>query len=535
MLIIFNLAQPPMSLLYSSLEYGDAGDIMTSLDQQGIPYEVKGNGTMIFVPKDQVLKLRMDFASEGMPSGSVVGYEIFDSMDALGTTSFVQSINHLRALEGELARTITSLSGIQSTRVHLVIPERALFGQDRAQPTASIMIKGSSSALTANHVQAIQNLVASAVPNLQTSRVSIIDEAGNLLTRSADGDGTSLALGAIEDRTTAFQERMRQKVQDIVERIVGTDKVRVQVSAELDLNRIVETSEIYDPDSQVARSRQTVEEIEQDSETEGQDTVSIGNNLPDQDQKDEAGTNASSSSSNRVEETINYEISVTQRTRTQEVGNVKRLSVAVAIDGTYTENADGSKSYAPRTPEQIEQIRSLVKSAIGYNEPRGDSIEIVNLQFAQSPELAAPNEVAAPLFGLGKDDYIRIGEIIAAIVVAVILMLVLRSVLGGIVGRGSGGAGAPQQLAADAQHQLAGPAGAPGAAPAPGQAAIAAPGTQPATALPAPPPPNDVSAQIDQAQIEGRIKESSIKKVGELVTAHPDESIAIVRSWMQEA
>lgn len=529
MLIIFNLATPPMALLYSSLEYGDAGEIMTSLDQQGITYEVKGNGTMIFVPKDQVLNLRMDFASEGMPSGSVVGYEIFDNMDALGTTSFVQSINHLRALEGELGRTISSLSGIQSARVHLVIPERSVFGQNRPDPTASIMVRGQSGALTARHVQAIQNLVASAVPNLNVDNVSIINEAGNLLTKPPSNGGDGFALGAIDDRTLAFQERIRNQVEDIVESIVGQGRVRVQVSAELDFNRVVETSEIYDPDSQVARSKQTVEEIEQDSESEANESVSIGNNLPGQEQKEKASAPTSSSSANRLEETINYEISHTQRTSTQEGGNVKKVSVAVAIDGTYTENADGTQTYTPRTDEEIEQIRALVKSTIGYSEKRGDSIEIANLRFAQPAKITDPVVVSEPFMGLSKNDMMRIGEIVAAIIVAIILMLVIRTVLNGNASGGSRSrnqSDEPQQLDANGQPQLA--------APANGQAAATGQG---ATALPAPPsgPQSEIAQQIDAAQIEGKIKESSIKKVGELVGAHPDESIAIIRTWMQEA
>jgi len=381
-------------------------------------------------------------------------------------------------------------------------------------------------------VQAIQNLVASAVPNLRTENVSIIDEDGNLLTSASKESANALGLGVIDDRTRAFQERLRQQVEDIVERIVGENRVRVQVAAELDFNRIVETSEIYDPDSQVARSRQTIEETEQDTESKTEETVSIGNNLPDKDQKEKAAGPSSASSANRIEETINYEISKTQRTRTQEGGTVKRISVAVVIDGKYTTNPDGSQTYTPRSTDELDQIRSLVQSAIGYSQERGDTIEIANLQFAKTPEPDEQVEVAAPLLGLSKDDIMRIGEIVAALVVAVILLLVLRSVLSGSGGTGPASRAQGDMLPGDPQAQLAPPQPGQPAQPGQSQAPIAAGGQS--NALP-PPEQNDVTAQIDRAQIEGRIKESSIKKVGELIGSHPDESIAIIRSWIQEA
>ncbi len=527
LLIIMRLAEPQFSLLYSNLDYEDAGRIMQTLDSAGIPYEVKGNGTMIFAPDDQVLKLRMDMASQGIPRGSSVGYEIFDKMDALGTTSFVQNINRLRALEGELARTVASLKSVTSARVHLVIPERSLFGEDTSEPSASIVVGAGSGRLMPAQVQAIQNLVASAVPRLSTTNVSVIDESGNLLTSPAGQDDQGLFMTTVADRTATFENRLRTRVENIVERIVGPGAARVQITADLDFNRIVQQSETFDPDSQVARSTQTVEESASDSETAASDGVSVEGNLPDADLEDPNGPQ-SQSAENRLEEVINYEISRTTKTETIEGGRINRLSVAVVVDGSYTEAADGSRSYAPRSQDEMDQIRSLVQSAIGYDQQRGDLIEVVNLQFAQVPKPDATQGEGSS-FSLTKEDFLRIGEIAGAIIVGILLLLVFRSVMksmsSGPSSVAEGGA-----LSAEGAPQLTGPDGQPMT---PEQTALAQQGAAGPVALP--PPGNDIASRIDIAQIEGRVQESSIKKVGELVNVHPEESLSIVRTWMQEA
>jgi len=519
MLIIFRLSQPPMSLLYSGLDFEDAGHIMQRLDQIGIPYEIKGNGTMIFAPKDQTLKLRMDLATEGLPSGGSVGYEIFDKVDMLGTTSFVQNINRLRALEGELSRTISSLNAVNSARVHLVLPERSLFGKDKGEATASIMISGRTGQIHAPQVQAIENLVASAVPSLTPDHVSIIDQQGNLLASAAGEDTEAARAASLEERTANYENYMRKQVENIVSRIVGPDKVRVQVNADLNFNRVVLQSETYDPESQVARSTQTVEESSNDTEKARPQGVSVSNNLPETDAAPKAAATKSSSNSTRTEETVNFEISRTTKTETQEAGNVNRLSVAVAIDGVYKKGADGTQTYTPRSQEEIDQITALVQSTIGYNEKRGDTLEVINLQFAQAP----PEDIVEadePFLGLTRDDYMRIGEMVALVIVATILLLVFRTMLTR-VSAPAGVPGTPALAAAGGDPaQLAAPqTGAPG-----GTAAL--------------PPPDQTTgplANLDISQIDGAVKDTSVKKVGELVSTHPEESVAILRGWLHQA
>ena len=533
--IISQLAATPMTLLYSGLDYEEAGQIMQRLDQSGVPYEIDGNGTMIFAPKDQVLKLRMDLASEGLPSGGTIGYEIFDNSNALNTTAFVQDLNRLRALEGELSRTITSLKVVDSARVHLVIPERSLFSQDKQEPTASITID-SRGDFGRREVNAIQTLVAAAVPNLSPARVAVIDDTGGLLASLADdADGSQLSQ-SLDDRTAAFEKRMRSQVKEIVASIVGEEAVRVQVSAEIDFNRIIEQSETYDPDSQVARSTLTIEESSSDTESKQAGGVSVSNNLPEAEAEPNEANVASAN--NRLEEKVNFEISRTTKTETQEAGRIQRLSVAVVVDGSYTDAADGSQTYTPRAQDEMDRITSLVRSAIGFNEARGDTVEVLNLAFAK-PESPVFEESEAPLLGLVKDDYMRIGEILAAIIVAGLLVMVLKTVLTKASGPPQGDSGtAPALAGPDGQQMMALPAGSSEQSAQLALPAGASPDAAAAQGNPAIAPPNfqeSALAQIDVAQIQGKVKDSSVKKVGELVSSHPDESISILRNWLHEA
>ena len=212
----------------------------------------------MLVPKEQIPRLRMKLAEGGLPKGGGVGYEIFDKSDALGATSFVQNINHLRALEGELSRTIRAIDRVQQARVHLVLPERPLFSREKAEPSASIVLKVRGT-LEPQQVRAIRHLVASAVNGLKPQRVSVVDETGRLL---ADGSADDTAGGATADeRKLAFERRMREQVESIVTSVVGPGHARVQLTAEFDFNRITQTSDKFDPESRVVRSSQTREEV----------------------------------------------------------------------------------------------------------------------------------------------------------------------------------------------------------------------------------------------------------------------------------
>jgi flagellar M-ring protein FliF len=326
--IIMRVTTPQMTTLFTDLSVEDSSAIIKDLERQAIPYEIKNDGAAIMVPKDRVTRLRMKLAEGGLPKGGGVGYEIFDKSDALGTTSFVQNINHLRALEGELARTIRALDRVQSARVHLVLPERPLFSREAPEPSASIVVRVRGT-LDQQQVRAIRHVVASAVNGLKPSRVSIVDEAGQLL---ADGAADPTSEGATGDeRRTAFEKRMRNQVEAIVSSVVGSGRARVQLTADFDYNKVTQTSDRFDPEGRVLRSSQTREEQSQSGAADGQ--VTVNNELPGN-QAQGNTPNSPKDQSKKSEETNNYEISRITKTEVTEAGRVNRISVAVLVDGS---------------------------------------------------------------------------------------------------------------------------------------------------------------------------------------------------------
>ncbi|MEY9280100.1 flagellar M-ring protein FliF [Bradyrhizobium yuanmingense] len=374
--VIMRVTTPQMTTLFTDLSVEDSSSIIKDLERQGIQFEIRNEGSIIMVPKDKVTRLRMKLAEGGLPKGGGVGYEVFDKSDALGTTSFVQNINHLRALEGELARTIRAIDRIQAARVHLVLPERPLFAREAPEPSASIVVRVRG-ALEAQQIRAIRHLVASAVNGLKPQRVSIVDEAGQLL---ADGAQTDPEQAVGEERRIAFEKRMRKQVEDIVSSVVGSGRARVQLSADFDFNKVTQTSDKFDPEGRVLRSSQTREEQSMTADNNGQ--VTVNNELPGNQQNNGV---APKDQSKKTEETNNYEISRTTKTEVTEAGRVNRISVAVLVDGIYSKNDKGELAYQDRTKEQLDRIATLVRSAIGFDQKRGDQVEVVNLRFADAP------------------------------------------------------------------------------------------------------------------------------------------------------
>ncbi len=518
--IVMGISEEPMSLLYAGLDSKDASAIIAKLDAGRIPYKLESGGSTIMVASDQALRLRMEYAGQGLPAGGNVGYEIFDSMDAFGQTSFVQNINMIRALEGELSRTIRALDQIGQARVHLVLPKKELFAKDTAKPSASVVVKSRGGRITPSHVQSIQHLVASAVPGLTTEAVTIIDERGTLL---ASGTGTDAGAARLDDRTASYEQRLGGQVEDILSRIVGPGRARVQVTAELDFSKITKSSESFDPDGQVVRKTETVSEREEGQNRRNENGVSVTTNLPPQTQSQPSANGTSSTNqANRTSETIDYEVSKTTQTEVQEAGRVKRLSIAVVVDGTYTTpQGGGDQTYAPRSADEMKEIEALVKSAIGFDEKRGDQVKVTNLRF-QQPEAEALTPEEAPFLGLEKGDIWKLGQYGGLGLLALLMIFfVFRPLIRAFTF-------VPQQAGAlqSAPALTNGAAAVTGALPAPQPGALPAPGTA---------DPSGQSAMIDIAQIEGQVKESSVRKVGEIVTKHPEEATAIMRQWLHES
>jgi flagellar M-ring protein FliF len=514
------IAEPPMAILYSGLEPREAGAVAAKLDAINVPYEQRGDGGTILIPADQVSRIRMQLATEGIPSAGV-GYEIFDKSDTFGTSTFVQTVNRLRALEGELARTIRSIESIESARVHLVIPERQVFAQVAQPPSASVVLK-TRVRLGNGQVSAVQHLVAAAVAGLAPNDVAIIDERGELLAGRNGDTENDIAL-AQEDRTSAFEERMRQRVENIVASVVGPGRTRVQVAADMDFNRVTETSESFDPDSRVIRSSQTVEQNSSEQGARTAAAVSVGTQLPGAAQPVQTDTGPNSAST-RNEETINYEISKSTKTLVQDAGTVKKLSVAVVVDGTYTTDANGTRTYAPRSEADMANITALVRSAVGFSETRGDQVQVTNMRFAE-PEVTPGEEgTSEPLLGIESAIWLKIAEILILSVTALLVfLLVVKPMIRRLT---TPPAGSAEAVGATA---LPGGQGAPAiaqtaASPSPAQIGV----TPVQAALP------KRENMIDVSQIEGQVRESAVRKIGDVVQAHPEEAMAIVRTWLHQ-
>jgi flagellar M-ring protein FliF len=508
--VIMRVTTPQMTTLFTDLSTEDSSGIVKELERQAIPFELRNDGAVIMVPKDKVTRLRMNLAESGLPKGGGVGYEIFDKSDALGTTSFVQNINHLRALEGELARTIRAIDRIQAARVHLVLPERPLFSRETPEPSASIVVRVRGS-LEPQQIRAILHLVASAVSGLKPQRVSIVDETGQLLADGAGGDAPDNSIG--EERRAGFEKRMRNEVEAIVSSVVGAGRARVQLSADFDFNRITETSDKFDPDGRVLRSSQTREESSATAENGGQ--VTVNNELPGNPPRDNATT--ARDQSKKSEETNNYEISHTTKTEVTEAGRVKRISVAVLVDGSYVKNDKGEMVYQERGKEQLDRIATLVRSAIGFDQKRGDQVEVVNLKFAEVP---AVTPIAEPTGLIGmlqftKDDVMYVIELGVMMLLGLMVLfvvirpLVKRILASEVIPALSSGGSAPALTDGSAQA-----AGATGESLVPGS--------------------NATSQLIDVAQVQGQVHAQSVHRVGELAERNPNETASIIRQWLSE-
>lgn len=506
------LTTPVMSTLYSNLSMDDASKIAAQLDASNTKYELRANGTQIVVPNDEVLKLRMNMAVAGLPAqGSIVGYEIFDKSETFGTSNFVHNINLVRALEGELSRTIASFSIIDSARVHLVIPKRELFVNDKSEPSASVVLKlKGSTGISKGEVAAIMHLVASAVPNLKPNHITIVDNNGNMLSKPTDDKDPAVMAENSEAFKTNYESHLKSEIEDLLEKSVGNSSVKAQVSVDMDFDRITTSSESYDPNTQVARSVQTSEEKQSSVDKQGNNAVTVANNLPPAQAgaKGEPG-NSSTSNSQKTDETTNYEISKVVKSQVKEVGTVKKISVAVLVDGIYTPGKTKTDPavYSPRSQEELDKLKSLVKSAIGFDEKRGDSIEVVNMQFSRDVDMSA---VETPYEWIKRD----FDNILKTVVIGVVAILVILLVIRPLVNRAF--EISPGQEEGEAFGAIAGPGGSGS-----GTGGIGGGGDD----------RDDV--EFDIGKIQNR-STSAAKKISDVINSNPEETLAVIRSWLNQ-
>ena len=506
--MITRLTGSNMDLLYADLDPSDQNAITAQLTSRNIPFEIDGN--RLLVPATQVGSLRIAMAAEGLPLGGVGGYEIFDNASSLGTTNFMQNVQLVRALEGELAKTIRSIEVVKSARVHLVMSQRKLFTRDKQSATASVILKMRGAAtLTGEQIAAIQHLVAAAIPELDPSRVSIVDNKGKLLATGNEKDSEVARANDMVSRRINFERRIADELTELLEKSVGLGNTKVNVNADLDFDRISTTEEKFDPDGQVVRSTNTIEETSSGQESEAEQPVGVQQNLPDA--QAGGGGAKSTNTESRTEEVTNFEISKKITNHVRESGLLKRISVAVLIDGELIEQEDGEVVYRERTEQEMDNLAKLVSSAIGYNAERGDTVEVINMRFVEKEvDLEEPLDL---FFGLQKQDLVRIAEVIVLLILAVLaILLVVRPLL-------TRAFEALPAAAAEAEQRLL--------AEAAGVPAIQGPegGEE-----------EDYEELIDIDRVEGRVKSSSVKRVGEIVEKHPEEALSIIRGWMyQEA
>ncbi|MBN9466389.1 MAG: flagellar M-ring protein FliF [Brevundimonas sp.] len=511
--VMLRMGQAPDALLYSNLDLREAGEITAALDQAGIKYKSQGDGSTIMVNRDEVGTARILVAGKGLVTSGSVGYELFDNQSVLGQTEFQQQLNEQRALQGELARTIMSMRGITAARVHITMPRREMFTSAAGEPTAAVLVGLGGRDLTGDQVRAIRNLVASSVPNLKPDRVTVADQ--NNRTLAAGGEDGFTSASAEEAKGNA-EAQLQARIKDIVEGVVGVGAARVQVTADIDHSRSTTQEQKFDPDGQVVRSTTTNGSQSSDTTARPDGGVTATNNIPGGAAPD--ATQAGSRSAENAE-TTNYEISNTTTTTTKEPGEVKKLAVAVAVDGKWTPAKDGKgeATYAPRSAEEIAQIKSLVAAAAGIDETRGDKIEVINVRFNRDAGVAGGLDGASSMFDFSKDDIMRGVELLVLLITGVLLIFfVLRPLLK----TATGGTNLPALAGAD------------GVPVTPLTTTIIGPDGQPQ--LVQLPPPSEMEQKIDIARIEGQVKASSVKKVADFVQSHPDEATGILRSWVAE-
>lgn len=373
-LVVLSLhsGKPDMEVLFSKLSNEDMGEISAKLKEQGVNYKITTGGTAVLVPSKDVFGLRIQLASKGLPRGSVVGFEIFDKT-SLGMTEFVQKLNLRRAITGELTRTINSLDTVESARIHIAVPEKSLFLEEEREATASVVLK-LSGRITPGQVQGIVHLVASSVERLTPEGVTIVDIKGNIL---AGGQQENL-VARLSLNQFSFQQNMEKvlenRIKTILGDVLGPDKISAKVSVDLDFKQTEETEEIFDPESQVARSEQRSEESNVGALSPGGIVGATANQPGGQEIRTGPTT---PSRGQRSDETVNYEINKIVKHTISPVGEIKRLSIAVMVDGTY----DKDNTYVPRKADEMRQFQKIIEKAVGYDEDRGDQIEVLNVAF----------------------------------------------------------------------------------------------------------------------------------------------------------
>ncbi len=517
LLIVFSflslrLTSPVMTTLYNNMNADDSSSVVTELGRLGVKFEVRSGGSEILVEGSEVLKIRMMLAQKGLPGqANLVGYEIFDKESVLGTSNFVMNVNLIRALEGELARTIGSLSSIKSARVHLVIPRKDVFKRNDYEPSASVVLTLNNRLdVPKEEAQAVRHLVSSSVPGLKASKITIVDSNGKILAKAKgdEEDGYDSSGGSAEFRVQ-MEERLKKVINTLLEQAVGTGKVETQVSVDVSVEKVTSVSESYDPEGQVLRSSQNTEKSST-STSGASGEVTVANELTGENGAG-GGNNDNESQTNEVK---NYEISKTVTNKINDGGQINKISVAVLVDGKYNKNANGDDVYIPRSDEEIDQIKSLVAAAVGLDERRGDRVDVINMQFSRDSDNLMPEEGAFDWLMRDLDSIIK--TVVLGIVAVLTIMLVVKPLVNKAFDVSSTDLEAEEMKTLAEQERMSkmamsfgGPIGSTGGG-------------------------GDFERSGSDI-IQSKMAFSAAQKVNDIIDANPEETLNVIRSWLTQA
>lgn len=529
---------PTYTPLYSELGPSAASEVVSTLEQAGFSVKLNPSGTAVSVPEGDLARARMALADKGLPGEGVMGWEIFDQSSGLGMNSYMQRVNRLRALEGELTRSIQTIEGVEAVRLHLVMPEREAFSRSRPEPSASVIVRGrGANGINRRNALAIRTLIASAVPDLDPGRVTVMSAQGQTILGDDSAGGGE---GAFESARATVEERLSRSISDILTARVGAGNARVEVNVDLSTERKVIRTQSYDPAQRVVRSTETREENVEGTDSRSGE-VSVAGNIPNALGGQEGGPQ-STNRRNKVDEIVNYEIGSTATETVREPGEVERVTVAVLVNGIYNVADNGDVVYEERSPEELGRLAQLVQSAIGFDGARGDTVSVDSLRFMDySMDVADPMKRSVGQI-LADNMMTILRGLLGLAVVALALIFGVRPVLARITDDSMGGlalAGGPPEGMGRAlpdedrteRRREMLPAGNDGASGG-NSRELATSGLMGTV----------VEGDTDQFGNElinlqapgGATPLEKLGSVGDLIDANPEESLKVLQAWLAE-